>query len=379
MDALTGAGNRAETRALLLLDLLPGVGPARVGTLVSAFGSGRAALVAPAPAFRALAGADALAARSDPHYGERVDRGLARADAMGMTLLQWGDPAYPSFLRRLSDPPPVLFLRGNAELLRRRGVAVVGARRATARGREVARRLGSALGGSGVTVVSGLALGIDGAAHAGALDGGGPTVAVLGSGAERSYPRSHRVLFGDIVERGLVVSEFLPGTPAHRYHFPRRNRVIAALARAVVVVEAREKSGALITVDHALDLGLDIYAVPGPIDSPTCVGSNALLDDGARPLLSVAELPRELAPPPAAAARADGGDPQEGAAAVPAGPVDDPDAAAVLRCLADGATSVDAVARDTGMGAPRALAVLTRLELQGQARRLAGSRYRRAG
>jgi DNA processing protein len=379
VDALTGGETRAETRALLLLDLLPGVGPARVGTLVSAFGSGRAALVAPAPAFRALAGGDALAARSDPRYRDRVDRGLERAEALGMILLPWGDPGYPSFLRRLSDPPPVLFLRGNAELLQGRGVAVVGARRATARGREVARRLGSSLGASGVTVVSGLALGVDGAAHAGALEGGGPTVAVLGSGAERSYPRSHRVLFQRVLERGLVVSEFLPGTPAHRYHFPRRNRVIAALARAVVVVEAREKSGALITVDHALDLGLDVYAVPGPIDSPTCVGSNALLGDGARPLLSVGELPPELAPSPAASAGSGEEDPREGPSAVRAGPVDDPDAAAVLRCLAEGAASIDAVARATGMGTPRALAVLTRLELQGRARRLAGSRYRRAG
>lgn len=380
VDALT-SGGPAEARALLVLDALPGVGPAAVGRLVAAFGSGLAALSAPAPAFRALAGRPALEARGDPARHGVAERALERAEALGIAVVTWADAAYPARLGHLADPPPVLFLRGREALLRRPGVAVVGARRATARGREVARRLGGALGAAGVTVVSGLALGVDGAAHAGALAADGPTVAVLGSGPDRAYPRSHAALFRSVVHRGLVVSEFPPGTPALRHHFPRRNRVLAGLAHTVVVVEAGVRSGALITVDHALDLGLDVYAVPGPIDRRTTLGSNALLRDGARPLVSIEEFVGAVAPRGTSAGDESGG----GARPPPdARSLDQPSddggaAAAVLRSLGDGPRDVDAVSRATGLAPARALAVLTRLELQGRARRIPGQRFRRAG
>ena len=367
-------GAADEARALLLLDALPGVGPIRVVRLVARFGSARAALRSPGSAFAAVAGEAAREARGDPALAESVERSLARARALGMTLRTWGDPAYPARLRRLADPPPVLFLRGRDELAETPGVAVVGARRATFRGRDVARRLGRALGEAGIPVVSGLALGVDGAAHAGALDVGGPTVAVMGTGADVAYPRSHAALFRKVVRHGLVVSEFLPGTKAHPHHFPRRNRVLAGLAHTVVVVEAGRKSGALITVDHALDLGLDVAAVPGPIDATTCAGSNALLREGAEALVSVEAfveaLVRDRGAPPAR--RPAGG---EG----PAPAALDAESAAVLACLAGEGAGVEAVARATGLPPGRALALLTRLELQGAARRLPGPRFRRAG
>lgn len=376
VDPLTGEPD--EVRALLLLDGLPSVGPRAVRALVDAFGSARAALEAPAAAFRTASGVrepDAAAARGDAALHRRIDRGLEEAARLGMEVRSWSHPGYPARLRRLPDPPSVLFLRGRTELLEGPGVAVVGARRATLRGREVARRLGAGLAARGVPVVSGLALGVDGAAHAGALEVGGPTVAVLGSGADRAYPRSHEALFRRVVERGLVVSEFLPGTPARGHHFPRRNRILAALAHTVVVVEARSRSGALITVDHALDLGLEVAAVPGPIDTRACEGSNALLTQGARPVVSVEGFVEEVAgPAPRAERPAEEGDAGE-QLELPTGPEE-----VVLALLRDGdGHGVDEVARATGLPPARAWAVLTRLELQGRARRLPGPRYRRAG
>jgi DNA processing protein len=254
----------------------------------------------------------------------------------------------------------------------------------------VAERLGAALARAGLTVTSGLALGIDAAAHRGALSAGGDTVAVLGTGADRAYPRANARLFGRIVREGLVVSEFLPGTLALPHHFPRRNRILAALGTATVVVEAGARSGSLITVDHALDLGREVWVVPGPIERPTCAGSNALLLEGARPVLSVAHLVSELAPRSAGPGSASGG---AGAAVVapqvpiaaPSGPVPaPPDAsersvdgrdAAVLAALAEGALSGDEVAERTGLPVHEALTRLTALELSGAVRRLPGMRY----
>jgi DNA processing protein len=277
-----------------------------------------------------------------------------------------GEPDYPCGLLNLADPPPLLFLRGRVELLGTPGVAVVGARRATARGRDVALRLGRALGAAGVPVVSGLARGVDGAAHHGALEAGGTTVAVLGSGAERAYPRSHERLFRGILEKGLVVSEFPPGTEPLPHHFPRRNRILAALSRAVVVVEAGRKSGALITVDHALDLGLDVYAVPGPIDVPSCEGSNRLLQDGARAIVSVEGFVREITgaeveDPPARAAGLDG------------------DAGRILALLEGGSVHADEVARRLELDVGRTLALLATLEVRGWVEQVPGMRFRRAG
>jgi DNA processing protein len=198
------------------------------------------------------------------------------------------DPLFPERLRAIFDPPPALYLRGDGEpaLLARRAVAVVGARSCSPYGAQVARRLGRELAAAGLVVVSGLARGVDGEAHRGALEADGTTIAVLGCGIDRDYPASHAQLSRRIEERGLVVSEYEPGVEPAPWRFPARNRIIAGLCEAVVVVEARERSGALITADFGLDEGREVFAVPGEITNSLSAGTNALLKLGATPLTS---------------------------------------------------------------------------------------------
>jgi DNA processing protein len=321
-----------------------------------------------------------------------VDEALELARRLGMRVLTWSEDAYPEALLRLADPPPVLFLRGRPELLGEGGVSVVGSRRCTARGKDLARRLGRALGRSGVPVVSGMALGVDGAAHRGALEAGGATVAVVGRGADAAYPASHRRLFDDILEHGLVVSEFLPGTPPLPYHFPRRNRIMAALSESVAVVEAGARSGALITVGHALDLGRDVWAVPGPIDTRACDGSNRLLADGALPLVSIERFVQTVGGTPTDAGgpagtrdsastggpeadghRAEGEPRNAGERALLAEPEH-----RLLRSLDDGPLHVDDLAAAAGLDVPLALALLVRLELDGAVEQMPGFHFRAA-
>ena len=202
-------------------------------------------------------------------------------------------PAFPPLLAAIHDPPPQLYLRGEvgAELLARPSVALVGARACSAYGRSVARSLGRDLAAAGIVVVSGLARGVDGEAHRGALDGGGTTVAVLGCGVDRDYPAAHAELARRIcASGGLVVSEYEPGVEPAPWRFPARNRIIAGLCSATVVVEARERSGALITADFALEEGREVLAVPGEITSALSAGANALLRLGATPVTSVADV-----------------------------------------------------------------------------------------
>jgi DNA processing protein len=216
------------------------------------------------------------------------------------------DARYPARLAELHDPPERLFARGVAlDVLAGPAVAVVGSRSCSPYGAQVARALGRELASAGVPVVSGLARGVDGEAHRGALEAGGPTVAVLGCGIDRDYPRANASLARRIVESGLVVSEYPPGVEPAPWRFPARNRIIAGLSDATVVVEARERSGALITADFALELGRDVFAVPGEITAALSAGTNELLRQGAAPLLSVGDVldalgierPRATAPP----------------------------------------------------------------------------------
>jgi DNA processing protein len=207
-------------------------------------------------------------------------------------VLKRVDPRYPTLLTAIHDPPPRLFLcgAGEVELLSRPAVAVVGARACSAYGTQVARSLCRELASAGVVVVSGLARGIDGAAHRGALEGGGPTIAVLGCGIDRDYPAAHAELASRIRDEGLVVSEYEPGVEPAPWRFPARNRIIAGLCSATVVVEARERSGALITADFALEEGREVIAVPGEITSALSAGTNALLRLGATPLTRAADV-----------------------------------------------------------------------------------------
>jgi len=211
---------------------------------------------------------------------------------MNIRRLRRGLAPYPPLLGAIPDPPPVLWLRGDAdpELLARRSVAIVGARACSSYGRSVARALGRELAAAGLVVVSGMARGIDSEAHRGALDAGGVTVAVLGCGIDRDYPAANRELAIRIVENGLVVSEYEAGIEPAPWRFPARNRIIAGLCLATVVIEARERSGALITADFALEDGREVMVVPGEITSVVSAGSNALLRLGATPVTAAADV-----------------------------------------------------------------------------------------
>ncbi len=261
------------------------------------------------------------------------------------------DPRYPPLLAAIHDPPPQLWLRGAAgpELLERPCVGVVGARACSSYGRSVARSLARELGAAGVVVVSGMARGVDGEAHRGALDAGAPTVAVLGCGVDRDYPAAHAELAARIAATGLIASEYEPGVEPAPWRFPARNRIISGLSRAIVVVEARERSGALITVDFALEQGRDVLAVPGEITSALSAGSNALLRLGAAPALSVDDVLEAVGV----------------VVEKPARPEPEGDAARVLAVLRDAPASADEVARALGLPVSEATALLTSLELEG--------------
>ena len=217
-----------------------------------------------------------------------------------MDVIYLGHPEYPALLAAISDPPECLWSRGDRSVLNRLTVAVVGARDASREGLLAAGEIASDLARAGVVVVSGLARGIDSAAHLGALDAGGTTIAVLGTGIDRVYPAENKVLHEEIAQRGLLVTELPPGTRATEFTFPRRNRIISGLSKAVVVVEAREKSGSLITARLAADQGRDVMAVPGTFVGGRNRGANALLRDGAKLVESAVDILQELGVPPAA-------------------------------------------------------------------------------
>jgi DNA processing protein len=260
---------------------------------------------------------------------------------------------YPALLRQIPDPPASLWVRGDADVdvLSAPAVAIVGARACSGYGRSVARLLASETAAAGVVVVSGLARGIDGEAHRGALASRGPTVAVLGCGIDRDYPAAHAQLAREIVASGgLVVSEYEPGVEPAPWRFPARNRVIAGLARATVVVEARERSGALITADFALEDGREVLAVPGEITSALSAGTNGLLRQGATPATRAADVLEAI-----------GVEPVDADHAVP----DGPEATAVVEALAAGAGTPDELVRATGLPAGVVAAALVELELAG--------------
>ena len=348
-----------ETFDLLTLALLPDVRPAAVRELCARLPL-REAILQPGDH------ADLLpaAARARLVSGEArrlADEERRRCQALGIAIVGRDEPDYPVFLGRIFDPPPVLWVRG--QLRATEGpvsVGIVGSRAATAAGRALARGMARELAAAGATIVSGLARGIDTAAHKGALDAGGRTVAVLGSGMDRPYPPENEALSAAVAERGAVVSEFPLGTVPHPQNFPRRNRVIAGWSRVVVVVEAAEKSGALATARAALEEGREVFAVPGHPSLPTSAGCNRLIRDGALLVRGGADVAEEI-----------------GLAAPVA-----PDAASgddVLRALrSDAPSSLEELGRRSGLETPALLVRLTELELADKVRRLPGALFVRA-
>jgi DNA processing protein len=337
-----------------------------------------------------------LLAAVGPEWGERAaselesfapDELRERVEEAGLFALCRHAPAYPAALRGPADAPAVLYGAGSqarlAELIEEPAVAVVGARRASAYGLEVARALARGLSAARVTVVSGLALGIDAAAHRGALDAGGHTVGVLACGPERAYPRTNRALYDRIVAAGVVLAELPPGTRPRRWTFPARNRIMAGLAELTIVVEAAERSGSLITASFAGELGREVAAVPGRVTARMSAGSNRLLYDGAHFVRGAADAldvlfgaggwEKRLAPPPGGAA------PGGAAAALGAAPAPqlDPRLRGMLDRLEGGETPVAAGAA-VGLSASEARAAAGRLELLGLIRRDSLGGYERA-
>ncbi|HYB43124.1 MAG TPA: DNA-processing protein DprA [Candidatus Methylomirabilis sp.] len=293
-----------------------------------------------------------------------------------MRRVERSDREYPALLREIADAPDALYVRG--ALLERDAlaIAVVGSRQATSYGTGVAEELGRELAARGVTIVSGLARGIDSAAHRGALRAGGRTIAVLGSGADVIYPSEHRPLAAEIEASGALVSQFAPGTRPLAYRFPVRNRVIAGLALGVVVVEAAEKSGALITARLAGELGREVMAVPGRVTSAASRGAHALIRDGAALVESWTDVVAQLPARWRACVSAEGPDADGGAASCGDA---EADAALVLAAVGDEERTLDAVVERSGLASGRAAAVLLELELAGRIRQLAGSRFVTAG
>jgi DNA processing protein len=367
-----------EVAASVALGLLPGVGPRTVRRWIDAAGSAAAAWRGLTALAAGRRDRDAILAARATLDGAAV---VARARAQGLSVIAWADARYPALLRAITDPPPALFVRGALD--DGPAVAIVGARAATAYGLAAAERLGFDLAAAGVTVVSGLARGVDGAAHRGALAAGGRTVAVLGSGPDVIYPREHRRLAAEVSARGALVSEFAPGTPPRSEQFPRRNRIISGLALGVLVVEGAEDSGALVTVDYALDQGRDVFAVPGSIFSAMSRAPHALLRQGARIVEGAADVLAELglaavpalpAAPDAAAAAAGSGRPAgaPGGGEHASGGVRSADEGRLLAALAGGPLALDDLVEALGLPASRVAALVGWLEVHGLVRVLPG-------
>lgn len=373
----------ADTRAWLILLRAPGLGPAGLRSLVRRAGSAAAAL-ADVERLRGefRFGSDTLAWLRQPD-GARVDADLAWLDSPGHHLLACDDPAFPGTLQEIGAAPAALFVAGDPALLWRPQVAVVGARGASAAGLAHARSFVRALAQAGFVVTSGLADGIDGAAHAAALDAGGATIAVMGTGPDLVYPRKHRALAARIAAGGALVSEFPPGTTARTDHFPRRNRLISGLSLGTLVVEASLKSGSLITARLAADQGREVFALPGSILNPLARGCHRLIRDGARLVEEPEEIVAELAPLAAAQGQrlrdrlAAPGAVGPGEAASPGMPARDADYARLLAALGHDPASLDELAERTGLSIAALASMLLVLELEGQVGGR-GGRYARA-
>lgn len=352
-------------RSFLLAHLAP-----RIAGMIDRPGRGTGVLgLAEEDLLAAVAGPGTAGARD---YLARFSPAQARgeAEAAGLSAACRHAGAYPGGLLDLTDPPAVLYARGAGDLAaldREPAVALVGSRRASPYGLELAHSLGRGLGAAGITVVSGLALGVDAAAHRGCLDAGGLAAAVLACGPDIAYPKANRRLLERVAAGGLALSEMPPGVPPLRWAFPARNRLMAGLARMTVVVEAAEPSGSLITARFAQELGRDVGAVPGRVTSRTAAGTNGLLSDGARIVLGAQDVLDELF--------------GVGVRSVPdhpaAPPVLDPELRRVLDAV-EGGCGIDRLARTTGLGARRVRIALARLEAEGHVLRDSLGGYERA-
>lgn len=348
--------------AWLRLTLIPGIGGETQRKLLAAFGLPEAIFSAGRLAARSVIGERAdLLFDFDPSAA--VDLALTWADGPDQHILTLADSAYPSALLEIADPPSVLYVRGQPALLRQPGLAMVGSRNATPQGLQTAENFARVLAGQGLCIISGLALGIDAAAHRGALAAHGETVAVIGTGADRIYPAGNKELAQAIARHGAVISEFPLGTTALAANFPRRNRIISGLARGVLVVEAAAESGSLITARLAAEQGREVFAIPGSIHSPVARGCHRLIKQGAKLVETAADVLEELGNLAA----------PEVAFSATAPVVED----ALLVALGHDPCSLDELAERTGHDTEQLLSELLMLELAGLIATLPGNRYQR--
>jgi DNA processing protein len=354
--------------AYVALALVPGIGKARLEALLSAFGSAAAVLEARQQDLRSVPGMTLAAAtavrETTAELGQKV---IERVEALGGRALVPADDLFPPLLRLIPDSPTLLFAEGRLALLARPAVAIVGSRSHTRYGAEASRHLAGGLARAGLVVVSGMARGVDAMAHTAALDVGGDTVGVLGNGLGVVYPSANRALYERVAAHGCLLTEHPPGEKPHAGSFPRRNRLISGLARVTVVVEARAKSGALITADCALLQGREVQAVPGQITNPLAAGCNRLIQQGAKPTLGLRDVLEEYGLAESAEAAA---------ARLPADLT--PHERHTLAALTTEPEHVDGVAVRVGLPAWELLAVLTSLEIRGLVIQEPGKAFRRA-
>ena len=347
---------------------VPGIGPARLTALLESCGDIAAAWKAPIQTLHA-AGLTRRSIENLLTARQQLDpeAELGKVIRRGYDVHCWDSRDYPTNLRKIPHPPPVLYVRGRLVEQDELAVAIVGTRQVSAYGREVARELGSELARHGVTVVSGLALGVDTIAHQAAVEAGGRTVAVLGSGVDQIYPARNRRLALQIIEQGALVSEYPLGTKPEASNFPPRNRIISGLSLAVIVVEAGKRSGALITASFAAEQARDVFAVPGSILSPGSDGCNRLIQDGAYPVTSVSDLLENLQLANAVAH-------QEARVTVPASPEEE----LILRHISTEPQHMNEIVRAAPLETSEVSSLLAMMELKGLVRQVGLMQYVRA-
>lgn len=355
----------ADTKFRVAFTLVKGIGAVRLQALLDYFGDAESAWNAPA--------FDLVSAGLSKKLAERVletrasldlEQYMANLQAQEIQILTWDDPLYPAHLKQIDQPPPILYLKGAFSPEDAWAVAIVGTRAVTAYGRQVTEEIATVLAQNGVTIVSGLARGVDAVAHSAAVKAGGRTLAVLGSGVDRIYPPEHRALAEKIMLQGAVLSDYAPGTPPESANFPPRNRIISGLSLAVVVIEAAETSGSLITASFAAEQGRDVFAVPGNIFAPQSKGTNRLIANGAKPLLAVNDILEALDLTRNIERR-------EIRKALPA----DPTEAALFQLIGTEPLHVDEIRAQTGLPIDRVSSTLAMMELKGMVRQVGGMQY----
>ena len=362
--------DHSELALWLALTRIKGLGCISFKKLASHFADPTQSLSATAAELSAIEGIDRKAVDGLLAFTQwdEVEQEVQRAEEAGVKIIPFGSAVYPARLRSIADPPPCLYVKGEIRREDDKAVAVIGTRSASHYGRRVARDLCRGLASLGFTVISGMARGIDGVAHDEALNAGGRTIAVLGSGVDRAYPPEHRKLYHRISENGAVISELPLGAPPLAFNFPARNRLISGLSAGVVVVEATEKSGSLITAAIALEQGREVFAVPGEVGSSRSRGGHRLIRQGAKLVENVDDILEEIAPQLVARDRQP--------AALRILPVDaQPETHKIFDLLQERSLHIDEVIEASGFSASRVSQILLELELQGFLKQLPGNRY----